>query len=663
MADTPAPSSTNYLSFFDISGRNGYDDPFTLSQGQCCEAKNIDWNGAALAQRRGGSTGLSLAGGTPFAGGVRFLCRHVPGVDQSAAEAWGIDGTGRVKRLAAGVLWADVTLDDPITGNYGEVNAVSFNGKLFFAYQSGFNRLHVWDPVQAKIRRVGLAAASAPTVANFGGGAYAATIRYYKQQWARLVGGVLVDVGELSSAVSFTPSGAGTAARVTRAAAIGESETHWRLFGSPDNSNFFLLATTITATTTYDDSAAPASYAGEVAPVAGAHLPPPAAKYLVTDDGRIIMGGCYETAGGEVTASNTRIWWTSQLGSSNQGDDERISITSTISSFDDIEEAVTALSKPIQGAYFAFSYESQWKFVATGDVISPYQRFRVAGGQGCISHKSVLIASDDAGYPTTNWLSSRGGERSGRSGNQFLGLDMTDLWAGDDDKSFDPVNLDASTLPWGIYHRDIHQIWWYVAVGTSQTPNRRFVFDTYLGKVVDVFRQGAVRNGWSWADGEAAKAYCGAMLSDSVGASMGRLLKPYIGYTGAVEVWKCDTDDENDNGTAFQAYVESKPMAPWGLGRQGGLTQEPVLIASTNPSVSIQLKVIVDEYARVLTSLIPLKAVSETGSEVAIFAQAEDAKFSEANSVRFRLGDPDVVTASRWRLTALIVPDEAQGDR
>lgn len=656
----PAPQTTQaspYLSFFDIHGRNGYDDPFTLPEDQCCEAKNTDWYGAALGRRRGGSSNFSIAGGTAFGSGVRFITRHVPGVDQTAAEGWGVDGVGLVKRLAAGTAWANVTLADAILDNFGEVNAVSFNGKLFFGYHSGQNRLHAWDG--STIRRVGIAVAAPPTAANLAGGF--ATIRWYKVRWIRQVAGVTVDVGELSSSISITPGLGG--ARITQPTPPGESETHWEVFASPTDSNYFSFVVVAKATTTTDDVGNPATeYTGAAAPVTGSHLPPPSAKYLVTDDGRIIMAGCWETTGGEVTASNTRIWWTSQLGSSNQGDDERINISTTISSFDDVEEAVTGLSKPIQGAFFAFSYDSQWKFVATGDVISPYQRFRVAGGQGCISHKSIIVASDDAGYPATYWLSSRGIERAGRSGNQYCGYDVGDIFTGTSTAAA-RINLDATTLPFAIYHKDIHQIWWYVAVDGSVTPNLRLVFDTALGKVVDVFRQGAVRGGWAIHDGEAAKAYCGTMLSNTVGASMSRLLKPYIGYTTTTQVWKCDTSDPDDVGTGFQSYVESRPLAPWGLGRQGGMTQEPVLIGVVSKTSSIQLKVIVDEYAEVLTSKASLAAVSDSLAETRVFVQFEDAKVASANSIRFRVGDPDVVSAPQWILTALISPVEAQGDR
>jgi hypothetical protein len=398
------PGGENNIPFYNIHGRNGYEDPFVLRADEACEALNGDFYGAGLMRRRGGATTLSLAGGTAPASGVRFLCRHVPGSDQSAAEFWMVDGTGRVKRLAGGVAWVDITLDDAITGNYGEVNAVSFNGKLFLCYQSGQNRLHVWDPTLSLVRRVGIATfAAAPTVANTGAGAYAATIRYYKAASVVQTASVTTRRSELSASVSFTPSGGGTAARVTRPTAVGEHETHWELWGSPDNTNYFLLAVVAIGTTTFDDSVAPANYAtttpsgsgvaGTVPPIAGSYLPPPAAKYIVADATRMIMAGCWETTGGYVTPSNNQAWWTSNLGASNISDDERISINSTITARDDVGEAITGISEPQQGSFYLYSYVHQWKYVATPSVTSPYQRFIVSGGTG------MYLAQDHQGCP------------------------------------------------------------------------------------------------------------------------------------------------------------------------------------------------------------------------------------------------------------------------
>src|SRR5690606_5003066 len=65
---------------------------------------------------------------------------------------------------------------------------------------------------------------------------------------------------EPSASQSFTPSGSGTAARVTKPATISEGETHWEIEASTDNVNFYVIATQAVGTTTYNDSADPDTY-------------------------------------------------------------------------------------------------------------------------------------------------------------------------------------------------------------------------------------------------------------------------------------------------------------------------------------------------------------------------------------------------------------------
>ena len=130
-------------------GRNGADDPFALPPNQCVEAKDIDHYTGRLARKRGGATAVVESGGTAFSGGMQTLIRHIPGADETLAELWGVDGaaTPLVKRLVGGTTWADVTLADAIASRPQDVVAVSFNGKLFLAYDSNVDRLHVYHGI------------------------------------------------------------------------------------------------------------------------------------------------------------------------------------------------------------------------------------------------------------------------------------------------------------------------------------------------------------------------------------------------------------------------------------------------------------------------------------------------------------------------------------
>lgn len=674
MAPSQTENGETYTAFMGIRGRNGYDDPFMVAEDQCCEALNVDWYGAALGRRRGGSVPIALTGGTAFTNQIYFMGRNVPGFDQGAAELYAADGANPalLKKLTGGTAWANVTVADSID-NLAAVNAemqgVSFNGKYFLAYKhAGINRLHVVDPVAkgvmsaGEVRRVGLAVSATPTAADTGGGATLG-IRYYKVRWIAQVSGATVLAGELSPSLSFTPTVA--TARVTRPALLGEAETHWELFISNDNANFFSLAVVAAATTTYDDTSNPAnaSTAGKAAPLSGFHLPPPSARFIVAGSSRLIMGGAFETSGGEVVPSDKNLWWTASPGG-DVGDDERIIVSTTINNFATLDSAVTGISAPIvnpgslQETFFAFTFDGQFRFTSTGDVTNAYTQVKIAGGQGCISHKTIIVAHDDAGYPTTYWLSRRGVERSGLQGNQFCSADVQDIW--------DRVNLNAQFFH-GQYHSDIHQIWWYVALDGNGSANCKIVFDTWLGRVIDVFRLGAVRGGWSQHTGESTKAICSVMFSDTIGAIMSVKLKPYISYQVSQGIWKCDVGTAlDDNGTGWQSYVESKPLAPWGLGRMGGFTQEPHVIWTGPPlfTTPLMITAIIDEG----TSGEPDPRTSSVsylfggGAVTRAFGQFSTGLCSRARTVRIRVGDTAVSTTTpQWRISAVIIPSGAQG--
>lgn len=646
-----------YPALFGVSGRSGFDPPLTVKEGQCVEALNIDWFGSSCARKRGGSDALDITGGTAFSSSIRAMSSFLPGDDQTLLELFAMDGAGLFKRLAGGTAWANVTLTDAVTSVTGGASFATVDGKLYVAYKSGVNRLHVYDPVSAKLRRCGLSVSAAPTVANTGAGAYAPTARSYKVRFEKQVAGVNVLYSELSPSVSFTPSGAGTAARITKPATISEDETHWSVFGSLDGSIYHLLSEGIAVgTTTYDDSIAPTAYNGETPDEVGTYFPPPSAKFLRADDARIIMAGAYETAAGvSLTPSSRAVWWTSPPTSTGIGDNERVENSATLKSYEYVDEAVTGISDVVNGSFSVFSFRSQWQFVGTGVGVAPYQKYKVAGGAGCISHWSIVTANDASGAPSTYWLSPIGPMRRGSSGQQYLGMDVLDIWH--------RVNRGAVTPPHAVYHEDKHQVWFWIPVDSSDTPNYRIVYDTYLGKVVAAesgFAQ--VRGGWSVASGGQTKAYCSAMFSNTVGAAMSQDLKPYIGQSETTAIWKCDTADLDDEGTAFQAYVEGRPLSTWGLGRLGGINSGPTLIANASRGVTLTLTLIKDEYADSDVSSCDISPTSTGEEELTVFTQFEGAALSGANTIRIRVGD-EAAIANTWNIHAVILPATGEGSK
>lgn len=661
----PQPQTTTAelppIAFAAIQGRNGSDSSFFISDRQCVEAYNVDWFRSSAGRKRGGADAISLTGGTAAGNGILSAGRHVPSDDETAAEAWTVDGNKAFHRLAGGTAWADITVLDALQSNPQEVIFKSFNGKLYVAYKSLHNRMHVWDGTS--LRRTSLdtpAALAAPTLAA---GAITDT-RRYRVSWTKQSGGVTVNRSNLGTA-SASVTYAAQQGTFTRPALPGEGETHWELWAAQSPfTDYRLVTTTVVGTTTAVDNTGTFSTLTTVAPADGANTPLPSARYITADDARLIMGGAWETSSNAENAmvpKVNRIWWTSILGASDVGDDERVSNTGTINSFADIEEAVTAISEPLQvvtaasssferGSFYVFSYRNQWKFVATGDGTAPYLRFKVSGGAGCIHHKSLCAAQNDNGNPAIYWWSPNGPYRISTDGQQFIGEDIQDLIA--------TVNLDATIPCHAHFYPDLHQVWFYVATGSHLYPNRRVIFDTRLGKAIDV---AGVRLGWALHEGESTNAYCSFLFSDTIGATMSRRLKPYIGYSGGTALWKCDTTSQTDNGTTFQAYLQSKSYAPWGIGHRGGLRGEPIVIAGVSAGTRIFVSLSRDEGIEVTTGIAKLSATSETQSETKVARYAEGAKLGGSISVSMMVGDAAPV-ASSWNLDAVMIPVTYEGE-
>lgn len=633
-------------------GRNGSDPPLSLPETQCVEALNVDWYDGLLGRKRGGADAVTETGGTAFSSGMQSLFRHVPGAVETAAEFWGIDGaaTPIVKRMTGGTSFADVTVGDAIATKPQDVMAASLNGKLFLAYDSSVDRLHAYDPSlgSPSVRRVGLAASSAPSAADGGGaGGYAATIRYYKQDTIQLDGSRIVRRSELSSGVSFTPSGANANATVTRGTFPGEGETHWRVWGSADNTTFYNISGNIAiGTTTYADTAAPSSYSANTAQeTTGTFTLPPSAKYILTDGNRLLMAGGWESG-----AKNSRVYFTPVLGSSDQGDDERTRNTTTQKDYVDLNENdggfITALGGPVAGSPYALKYRQVWKLVPTGDVSTPYIPRKLRDDIGCVAQKTVAIGEDEAGRACLYFLSHRGPYRIGTNGIQYLGRDNEDIWS--------TMNLGASTVvAHSVYHTDKHQWWVWIATGSANDPDVKMCFDVLLG-IPDANNR--VRGGWSKHTSSSAAARCSAMMSTTLGATMSRDLKPYIGRASGTAIWKCDTSTTNDAGTNFQAYVKTRPVtqaSPLGMNVAIG---QASLIAKAASGVTITQTIDRDFGLETVTATVLLTAA---GSETRVFRKIEGSDMAGAGILQLQWGD-SAAASNAWTLDAVVAPMDQQ---
>ena len=642
-------------------GRNDTDPPLALRADQAVEYLNCHWKDTPFAAKRGGAAAVTDTGGTAFSSGLQTIFRHVPGANETAAELWGVDGaaTPIVKRMTGGTSFADVTLDDAIATVPKDVDSVTLNGKRFLAYDSSVDRLHVYDPLLAapRVRRVGFATPAVPTVANEGSGSYAATLRYYRVRWLQISGTTIVRRSEPSPSVAFTPSGTGEFARITRPTAAGEGETHWEIEASRDDESFYLwygfensLHIAI-ATTVLDDAASPASIGNlNVGAEAGTFSRFPSVKYLLTDGNRLIGLGAWESTGADSGGKNARGWFTPVLGSTDKGDDERVPNQTTQKNWFDCNEndggGFTGGGGPVNGIAFVFKYRQVWKLTPTGDVNAPYLPRKIRDDVGCIAHKSIAVGEDQSGSPALYFMSHRGPYRIVLKGGaltvQYLGRDNEVTWRS--------VNLAATgVVTHAVYYPSLHQWWVWIATGSANDPDVKMVFDVQNG-FPDA--HGQIRGGWAKHDGPSAAARCACLMSNTLGSTMSRDLKPYIGRASGTAVWKCDTSDLDDAGTDFQAYVTPRPVLGLGeLGHKWGL-KEPYLLAKVLTGVTLTLTTNRDFGAETRTHTALLTAA---GTETRVLKKFEGGEIGEADVISVQIGDA-AAQEGAWVVDALVIP-------
>jgi hypothetical protein len=648
-----------------LRGRNDYDPPLAIPEDQAHEMINVDLYDGQLGRKRGGTSAdtMTFSAGGPFTTPIVTLIRHVPAGGETAMELFAIEQgpSPVVGRKAASTQYAAVTVKDPIsTGEVFRVMGVSFNNKLFFGgWNSTVNRAQVWDG--STIRRVGVGTPAAATVANTGSGSYPTTIRYYRVAYTVRSGSVTVRRSELSPSVSFTPSGSGTHARVTKPASISEGETHWELYASPDNVSFYgPVATTAVGTTTFDDNTTVSNYALNftIAPVAGTNLPPPSARFIATDGNRLLFYGALESSAGDsVEPKQGRVWFTPPLGAGvdSIGDDERIPIQSTaplLRYYIDVGEHTggepRGLAGPLDGSMYAFQSNGITELAPTGRANTPYRRFQLNTPHGSVNQRSIVHAPDASGNPCIYFLSPKDGPRRiGRNGIEWVGADVKALW--------DRVNLDVDFTAHGQYHAGKNQIWWWISVETS-SPNVVIVFDISEGVASVADGSPAIRKGWTQFDGDLSTAYCSVMFSETPGATMASRLKPYVGTTTNNQVLKCDT------GTATcRAYIVSRVYPIAGLTSHGAVTGA-VLSADPADGVNVELKIAKDFATEFYAGSVSLSPDADGTFGVIRTVSADEIGLSGATTVHVIIGDAESV-ASAWTLNELVLTTDAQEPR
>lgn len=638
-------------------GLNDTDAPQDIGDTQCQIAQNVEWVKTRFGQRRqGGTNTLHATEPWPSQSSLVVLMRHTPTADEGAAELFGVGSaaTPVLGRMAAGNQFAAVTVGDAfVEANWWYINGVSLNGKFFIAGDNAVDRLHVWDG--AALRRVGIATPAAPTVANTGAGTYPATIRYYKIHFTNFSGTTPGATSELSPAVSFTPSGTGTAARVTRPSLPGESETHWRLFASPDGVNYYFILSAAVGTTFLDDAANPSDYPTLTGNLAGYptdadyFTPPHSPKYLLADEDRLILLSSWETA-----SMASAVMWTPVLGATDPAfvvaDDERVPSGNRLD-LDRSDGGGITGGAILNGIIYVFKLSHIYRLARTGDPDLPYQGIPVTKSLGAVSHKSIVLGEDDAGNACLYFLSRRGPYRLTLDGLEYLGRDIETLWG--------TVTLASTTPPFGVWHQTKRQVqWWVTVTGQFGSADRKLVFHARHGTRDEA---GYVRGGWAIHTEGAADAYCACMFANTLGATMSLDLKPYVGQrwvTGLPDgpCIKYDADgtttDRGGNATTYIGRVKTKAFAPAGNGQKGGVTLGYVLGTAANRSLAID--VIRDFNAETRSGSCALPAPGALTLTRALVKVEDDARCADAMYAEV-IVDDDVSPASSaaWTVDAI----------
>ncbi len=406
----------------------------TVPEDQTLASGDIQLEAGTLGRRRFSLTNIDLTSGPSAV--ITYLAPYRPSSGTHLLFAFSSTATLAVHSWT-GAAWTSQSLGDAADVNPAYPDDATLNNKLFFTYNSAVNRLHCFDGTS--IRRVGLSKPSAPTVADTGapGVALAAIARYYRIQFLIKSGSDIVAMSELSDAVSFTPDGSHTTARITKSTTV-DSATHWRIYGlSGAQTDVYDLyeqvgSDTVIGTTTLDDiTPNPSSYSGTAPPQLGLNIPPPSAKYLATDNNRLLMAGAYETSGsaGLTTPNPNRVWFTRVLGSSDLGDDESVPNTEDQKNWIDVGsgdgDIINGLSGSIGGSFFVFKSHHIYQLNPTGIDTLPYQAELVSSEVGLLpvyeyAFRSILDVGDVVYFESWAGLY----RISPSTGLHFLGWDI-----------------------------------------------------------------------------------------------------------------------------------------------------------------------------------------------------------------------------------------------
>lgn len=619
-------------------GLNDTDPPIMLDPDQLTVADNVEFDAITLGARRLGCTAVTLSGGLG-ANPIAFLYRNIPSNDETGAELFAMSTTGAAVTMEyKDTSWHAVTFTDTPTATspYAyEWCAASIHGKLFLAYKSGTDRLHVRDAGATNFRRSGLATPAAPSAANTGGGTYSGT-RYFRVRYTVQSGGSTIRRSEPSSSTTFAPSGAGLSARITKPASISESETHWEVEASLDNANFYRITTVVVGTTTYDDSTAfGTGYAvsGVLSEDSGDYTVLHSAKFLAVDGDRLLLAGAWEQS-----ALSSRFTWTPVYNDPGVGNDERSPLdTDNFIDLDTYEGGeITDLSNTVNGYTYVFKRSHTYQMTRTGLRTRAYDAHALSKTIGAIPH-SVVEGIDEQGRPCLYFVDQNLGPcRVGAGGVQTCSRDVLTTWR--------TLNRDTVVVVRGLFYPASRQVIWHLSTGSATTPDVRMVLQTDLTRQTNY---DGIRKGWAKHTGTIAGATSCCLFASNIDAGTARAysLVPFIGTTTGT-ILRCDTGT-TDNGASFIARMVTAPVSLAGILNKFGV-MAGALMAKAASGVTLTVNILRDfglETAKSVTAI----SLTPFGSETTVIAPIDNLSDASNKVVQIEFTD-DIPSTGTWEL-------------
>jgi hypothetical protein len=600
--------------------------PARLAVDQLSQAFDVEfWDGAVCGRRNGSVTKVTTAGSAT----QESLFVHTPTTDPDDDRLVVANGASpgvvTFYNHAYGATTPTINPADAFDFTLG-VAWASLHGKLFIAAKSAVDRLHVYDG--SHIRRTGLAAPAAPSVANTGFGSFAGA-RQYRVRFTVQSGGETVLRSEPSPVTAFTPSGSGLAARITKPADTGEGATHWEVEEIAATGSWYRIATVAVGTTTYDDSLAIADIPtnGVLSEDAGDYDLQYSARWLTVDEDRLILGGSHDDA-----TLSARVAWT-PIGAAGQdpasssigvGNDERLPAdVGGFLDFDTLDGGGLTGLAAWEGKVIIFKLNQTHQMTRSQSRLRAYLPDTLSRRHGAIPN-SIVEGTDVDGLSCLYFLDPDVGPMQlGFRGFRVLAPELQRTWK-------DQVNLDAAQVASVTYHPEKRQVWWHVAIGAATKPSRRWMYSVESDGVVYQTIPAPVRAAQPWN----GKPHC---LIDGAGA-------------GTPIIYQADDPSTvtDYTGATFRAYIRSKAFQLAGVLTRfniaSGLIEAGALAAT---SVAVYL---IRDWG--LETRGPFTAsIAPAGAEPFVIRPLDSCYVSDAVTIEIEIGDPVAGSgAGAWQI-------------